>query len=125
MGEALNKRLFEKIQGIEAKRKKEQKLEQKVKKQGKKEPRKQTSTTDPSGSSDKRKQSLMDEEKEIHEAYQVLLTEFHKKKAKRRRDSTKSVKKQQDQLEGPEVVEDDFAKIRRRKSMPVGSMLND
>lgn len=103
VAEQLNKRLLEKIQCIEAKRNKE-----------KKQSMKKGMDTNGNGNKNFRgPKSLVDEERVTHEAYQVLLTEYHKRKAKRQ--ETRQVgKKQQNENEVSEVLEDAFSHIRRK-----------
>ena len=116
----MNIRLFEKIQEIEAKRKKEQKQEAKNTKQKSKGGNKgQVAQTTVGGANKKLRGpvSLVDEERAIHEAYQVLLTEHHKRKAKRRRRAIKNLKKAENTGTEQESVQDAFAHIRRKSSI--------
>ena len=61
--------------------------------------------------------SLVDEERAIHEAYQVLLTEHHKRKAKRRRRAIKNLKKDENTETEQESIQDAFSHIRRKSSI--------
>ena len=117
MAGQLKQMLLQKIQCIEAKRNKQQRKQQKSKIKGKGEPRKQHATMDLNENGNKKlggPKSLADEERAIHEAYQVLLTEYHRRKAKRKRESRQVVTKQQNQNEVSEIVEDAFSHIRRK-----------
>ena len=118
VGKQLNLRLFEKVQCIEVKRKKEQKQQAKKSKPKGKGQNKDQLTTDAIGSTNKRSrgpQSLVDEERAIHEAYQVLLTEYHKRRAKRKKQTRQAQKKQETRNEEKEIIEDDFAHLRRKQ----------
>ena len=119
VGEQLNIRLFEKIQEIEAKRKKEQKQETKRgSKKGKGEQKNQSAPgavgVDIKKSRGAKDVSLVDEERAIHEAYQVLLTEHHKRKAKRKRRALQNLKKETNVQDN--AIEDAFSHIRRKSS---------
>ena len=119
VGEQLNVRLFEKIQEIEAKRKKEQKQEVKRgSKKGKKEVQKNQLAHGAIGGANKKSRgatSLVDEERAIHEAYQVLLTEHHKRRAKRKRGALQRLKKEE-ALKQDNSIEDAFSHIRRKSN---------
>ena len=115
----MNLRLFEKIQNIEAKRKKEQKQEVKKSKQKTKGENKNQLAHGAAGGANKKLRgpvSLVDEERAIHEAYQVLLTEHHKRKAKRKRRAIKNLKKAEQIDEGQDIIQDAFSHIRRKSS---------
>ena len=113
----MNIRLFEKIQELETKRKKEQKQDSKKTKGKAKGQNK--NKTDPVAPSNKKVRgagvcSLVDEERAIHEAYQVLLTEYHKRKAKRRKSALQAVRRQ-DQNKGEEnEIQDAFSRIKKK-----------
>ena len=120
MGEQLNIRLFEKIQELETKRKKEQKQDsKKTKGKAKGQNKNKTIATDPAATTNKKVRgatvsSLVDEERAIHEAYQVLLTEYHKRKAKRRKSALQAVRRQ-DQNKGEEnEIQDAFSRIKKK-----------
>ena len=120
MGEQLNIRLFEKIQELETKRKKEQKHDsKKTKGKAKGQNKNKTITTDPAATTNKKVRgatvsSLVDEERAINEAYQVLLTEYHKRKAKRRKSALQAVRRQ-DQNKGEEnEIQDAFSRIKKK-----------
>ena len=119
VGEQLNVRLFEKIQEIEAKRKKEQKQEVKRgSKKGKKEDQKNQLAHGAVGGANKKSRgvtSLVDEERAIHEAYQVLLTEHHKRRAKRKRGALQRLKKEE-ALQQDNSIQDAFSHIRRKSN---------
>ena len=112
----MNLRLFERIQDIEVKRKKEQKQEVKKSKQKTKGENKNQLVQVTAGKKLRGPISLVDEERAIHEAYQVLLTEHHKRKAKRRRRAIQNLKKAEKIEEGQEVIQDAFSHIRRKSS---------
>ena len=118
VGEQLNIRLFEKIQEIEAKRKKEQKQETKRgSKKGKGEQKNQPAPG-AAGAANKKSRgttSLVDEERAIHEAYQVLLTEHHKRRAKRKRRALQNIKKEAN-VQQDNAIEDAFSHIRRKSN---------
>ena len=118
VGEQLNIRLFEKVQEIEVKRKKEQKQETKRgSKKGKGEQKNQLVPGAAGGANKKSRgmASLVDEERAIHEAYQVLLTEHHKRRAKRKRRALQTLKKEE-QLVQENPIQDAFSHIRRKSN---------
>ena len=118
VAEALHTRLFERIQGIEIKRKKEQKNEAKKGKQKTKgQSKKQLATDEPIDTTKRTRagpMSLVDEERAIHEAYQVLLTESHKRRAKRKRTAIKTVKNDETMVADQNTIEDPFSHIRQK-----------
>ena len=114
----MNIRLFEKVQEIEVKRKKEQKQETKRgSKKGKGEQKNQLAPGAAGGANKKSRgmASLVDEERAIHEAYQVLLTEHHKRRAKRKRRALQTLKKEE-QLVQENPIQDAFSHIRRKSN---------
>ena len=118
----MNLRLFEKIQDIETKRKKEQKQEIKKSKQKTKGENKIQSAPGAAGGANKKLRgpvSLVDEERAIHEAYQILLTEHHKRKAKRKRRAIQNLKKAEKIEEGQDIIQDAFSHIRRKSSSTI------
>ena len=119
VGEQLNIRLFEKIQDIETKRKKEQKQEAKKAKQKTKGEKKTQLAQGTAVGVNKKVRgpiSLEEEERAIHEAYQVLLTEHHKRKATRKRRAIQNLKRAEKIEESQEIYQDAFSHIRKKSS---------
>ena len=108
--------MLEKIQDIGVKRKKEQKQQAKNTKQRGRGENKEQLTTDANVSADKRSRrgsmSLVDDERAIHEAYQVLLTEYHNRRDKRKRHARQSQTKQGNR---DDDINGDFAALRRKQ----------
>ena len=98
------------------------KEEKKVKK--KKKGQASNMSEDPDGKTKKRGQIAVDDERQLHEAYQILLTEYHKRKAKRRKQHQKTpnpqgeLEKQNKNKQEDEPVEDAFSHLRHKSLAP-------
>ena len=119
----LHMRLFQKIQDLQFK---QQGTEAKEEKTLKKKTKGQASKV-VQGTNDKNtKRSLQtagsrtaeDEEKELRDAYEALLTEYHKRKAKRKQNpKNQNEQKQadkQNKVKQDEPIQDDFSHLRRK-----------